>query len=126
MNYNTLIKALSRIEGKLDSLITNSRNLFKGELIIMSQLTDALDFAEAAATEDASADESAKGLLIALSEMVAKLKDGSTDPATVARITALASGIKERAGSLAAAVVANTPAEEGGSAGAIPVDPPLI
>lgn len=79
------------------------------EYIIMSQLTDALDQAEAAAAANSAADDSAEALLINLAKMIADLKASGTDPATVARITALSTALSDRAGRLAAAVVAGTP-----------------
>jgi hypothetical protein len=106
-----LKKHLNRMEWKIDRSfqgIMQSVDELGDDL--MSALTDALDFAEQTASEDTAADESAKALLITLSDMVKALGNGVNDPALVARITALGDGIKSRAASLAAAVVANTPA----------------
>ena len=80
------------------------------ENIIMSMETDALDQAEAAAAANSAADDSAEQLLITLSKMVADLKANTTDPATVQRITALATAISSRAAQLGTAVTTNTPA----------------
>lgn len=77
---------------------------------IMSAQTDALDQAEAAAAANSAADDSAEALLVTLSGMVAGLVDNQTDPATTARIQALAAAIDTRSKQLATAVVANTPA----------------
>jgi type IV secretory pathway TrbF-like protein len=82
----------------------------RNEEIIMSLETDALDQAEAAAKANSDADDAAEKLLITLSGMVADLKNSTTDPAVVARITALATAIGTRAGQLSSAVVAGTPA----------------
>jgi len=98
-----VLSRLDDIEDKLDQII-------EGEQIIMSMETDALDQAEAAAAANAAADDSAEQLLITLSKMVADLKASTTDPATVARITALANAISGRAKQLGDAVAANTPA----------------
>jgi type IV secretory pathway TrbF-like protein len=98
-----VLNRLDSIEDKLDQIL-------EGEQIIMSMETDALDQAEAAAAANAAADDSAEQLLVTLSKMVADLKANTTDPATVARITALATAIKDRAERLGTAVAANTPA----------------
>ena len=97
----------------LDLLSVMNRKLnlvLHKEDIIMSMETDALDQAEAAAAANSAADDSAEQLLIKLSEMVADLKNHTSDPAVSARITALATAISDRAAKLGAAVVANTPA----------------
>ena len=83
----------------------------------MSKLTDALDFAEQTAAEDTAADNAAKVLLENLSKMIAELKQGVADPAAIARIEALAQGVRDRAASLSAAVVANTPVATGSTGG---------
>lgn len=98
-----VLSRLDEIEDKLD-LILDKENT------IMSLETDALDQAEAAATANSAADDSAEKLLITISKMVADLKANATDPATVARITALATAINSRAKQLGDAVAANTPA----------------
>lgn len=107
------------IERSYQGIMTSVDEL--GE-IVMSELSDALDFAEQTAAEDASADNSAKALLITLSDMVKALGNGVNDPALVARIKALGDGIRARAADLSAAVVANTPAATpptGGSMGGV-------
>lgn len=91
------------INAKLDLIINQ-------EFFIMSQLTDALDQAEAAAAANSAADDAAEALLISLAKMIADLKASGTDPATVARITALSNALTSRAAQLGAAVVAGTPA----------------
>lgn len=80
------------------------------EEYIMSQLTDALDQAEAAAKANSDADDSAEKLLIKLAAMIADLKTQTTDPVTVARITALSTALNSRAAQLGVAVVAGTSA----------------
>lgn len=80
------------------------------EDIIMGQLEDQLTQAEAAAKANSDADDSAEQLLIKLSAMIADLKTQTTDPATVARITALSTALNARASQLGTAVAANTPA----------------
>jgi len=72
----------------------------------------ALDQAEAAAKANGDAADAAEALFVALAKMIEDLKvEGNIDPAVVARIEALASGLNARAAQLAAAVVAGTPAE---------------
>jgi hypothetical protein len=107
--FQQLMEQLGRMEWKLDFLYEQNRSSIKLEKIIMSKLTDALDFAESTAAEDAAADSAAMNLLTNLSTMIAELKQGVADPAAIARIEALAQGVRDRAAALAAAVVANTP-----------------
>ena len=76
----------------------------------MSELTDALDRAEAAAKANSDADDAVESLLTTLAQQIAALQTSQTDPATVTRITALADAINNRASQLSAAVVAGTPA----------------
>jgi hypothetical protein len=92
-------------------LLDNQNTLFEGELEIMSQLTDALDFAESKAADDANADHAAMELIKKLGQLVIDSAQGGTDPALVARVKAIGEGMKSRADALAAAVVAGTPAE---------------
>lgn len=75
----------------------------------MTAVTDALDAAEAAAKADTDAENAVESLLTTLSKQISDLKTGS-DPATAARIQALADATSARAAQLAAAVTANTPA----------------
>lgn len=84
--------------------------IIQQEFFIMSQLSDALDQAEAAAKANSDADDAAEKLLISLAQMITDLKAAGTDPATVARITALSQALTTRASALSAAVVAGTPA----------------
>ena len=103
-------EAVSEVTDRLDVILKKLNLILHKEDHIMSVVTDALDQAEAAATANASADDSAEKLLVALSQQIADLKTNTTDPATVARISALATAINSRAAQLAAAVVAGTPA----------------
>jgi hypothetical protein len=99
-------EVLARLDG-----IQNMLGLvLEKEDMIMSAQTDALDQAEAAAAANSAADDSAEQLLITLSAMIADLKANTTDPATVQRITALATALSDRSGRLGVAVAANTPA----------------
>ena len=100
----------SEVSDRLDDIANKLDLILNKEDEIMSIETDALDQAEAAATANAQADDSAEQLLITLSKMVADLKTSTTDPAVVARITALANAISGRAKQLGDAVAANTPA----------------
>lgn len=77
---------------------------------IMSALDDQLTQAEAAAKANADADDAAEKLLLQLAQMITDLKTNGTDPATLARITALSTALTNRASQLSAAVVAGTPA----------------
>lgn len=76
----------------------------------MTAIDDVLTKAEAAAKADSDAENAAETLLTTLSAQIAALKQDGSDPATVARIQALADGLTAKAAALAAAVVANTPA----------------
>lgn len=76
----------------------------------MTAIDDALTQAEAAAKSNSDAEDAVQTLLTTLSKQIADLKTAGTDPATVARITALSDSINARAAGLSAAVVANTPA----------------
>lgn len=91
------------LDAKLDLIIHQG-------IKIMSAITDSLDAAEAAAKANSDADDAAEALLVSISKAIADLKTNSTDPATVARITALATALHDRAAKLSAAVLANTPA----------------
>lgn len=84
--------------------------IIKKEEFIMSAIDDALTQAEAAAKSNSDADDAAETLLVSISQMITDLKAAGTDPATVARITALSDALSARASKLSAAVVANTPA----------------
>jgi hypothetical protein len=77
---------------------------------IMSALDDALTQAETAAKANSDAEDAVETLLTTLSTQIANLKTTGTDPATIARIQALATALTAKASTLAAAVVANTPA----------------
>lgn len=73
----------------------------------MASIQQALDAAEAAAKQNTDAEDAALGLLNNLSSQIAELRAGS-DPATAARIQALADALRAKAEALSAAVVANT------------------
>ncbi len=114
---------LKRIERKLDLALTLLLQVRQGEGIIMSAIDDVLAQAEAAARANSEADDAAEALLVAISKMIADLKATGTDPATIARIQALADALNARAAQLAAAVVANTPAVEPPPVVEPPVEP---
>lgn len=84
--------------------------ILEKEDYIMSAIDDALTQAEAAAKSNSDADDAAEALLVSISKMIADLKAAGTDPATLARITALSTALSSRAAQLSAAVVAGTPA----------------
>jgi hypothetical protein len=98
-----LLAELGAIHRKLDLIL-------KRQEIEMSAITDALDKAEASAKANSDAEDAVMGLLTTLSAQIAALKTTQTDPATVARVQALADALSAKAAALSAAVVANTPA----------------
>lgn len=95
---------------RLDALLRNQGLIIHNEEIIMSALDDQLTQAEAAAKANADADDAAEKLLLQLAQMITDLKQNGTDPATLARITALSTALTNRASQLSAAVVAGTQA----------------
>lgn len=101
---------LHHIEHMLREVLDKLDVLIEGELTIMSELTDQLDAAEAAAKANSDAEDSAMDVILKLTELVKNLGNGVTDPAILARIKALTDGMTAKASSLAAAVVAGTPA----------------
>ena len=76
----------------------------------MSELTDAMDRAEAAAKANSEADDSAEKLLVTIAQLLKNTATGGTDPAMVSRVNALADALNSRSAQLGAAVVAGTPA----------------
>lgn len=98
-----VLAGLGVIKQKLDLIVHKEDQ-------IMSLETDALDQAEAAAAANSAADDAAEALLVKIAALIADLKNNQTDPATVARITALSTALNDRASRLSAAVVAGTPA----------------
>lgn len=76
---------------------------------IMSAQTDALDQAEAAATANSNAADSAEALMLELVRLYNEAAANSSDPAVTSRIAALSTALTNRAGRLSDAVVANTP-----------------
>jgi len=68
---------------------------------------------EADVASETDAVNSASTLLSGLSAQIADLKNNQTDPTTAARIDALAASVESARDTLAAAVVANTPAAPG-------------
>jgi len=68
-----------------------------------------MDRAEAAATANSQADDAAEKLLVTISQMLKDAAANGTDPAMVARVTALADSINSRSAQLGTAVTANTP-----------------
>ena len=106
-----------KLDEKMDLVLKDMGLILQRELKIMSQLTDALDAAEAAAKANSDADDSAEKLVLDLTALISTLKSTGTDPATVQRIDALTTALRARAAQLGAAVAAGT-AAEGGPAGA--------
>lgn len=100
---------LKRIEGKVDQALALLQTVLKKETQIMAAIDDAITAAEAAAKSNTDAEDAVMTLLTTLSEQITNLKTAGTDPATVARIQALATTLQAKADALAAAVVAGTP-----------------
>lgn len=101
---------LDRIERKLDRALVMLTTVLKQEQSIMAAIDDALANAESAAKSESDAEDAVVALLKTISAQIAALKAAGTDPATVARIQALADGLNAKAAALGAAVVENTPA----------------
>lgn len=90
----------------LGELVGVVRSILKKETQIMKTLSDL----EADVAAETDAVNSASTLLGGLSAQIADLKNNQTDPATAARIDALATSVETARDTLAAAIVANTPA----------------
>lgn len=105
---------LEHIDRKLDRMIDMIGQVRTKEDKIMSAITDAVDKMEAAAAANSNADDAAEAMLITLSQQIADLKLGTSDPATIARIEALADAVNARASHLAAAITAVPPAAPAG------------
>ena len=124
MRYSgTTTERLDRIERGVKAILNNVGSLFKGEVIIMTQLTDTLDEIEKNAEADRDADAAAKNLIVKLGKMIVDATAGGATPEAIGRLKAIGQGMVDRAADLSAAVVAGTPAEEpptGGSTGNFP------
>jgi ATP/maltotriose-dependent transcriptional regulator MalT len=94
---------IDRIENKLDVII---KDLTRMEKAAMAQYDAELTALEAQAKANEDIEDSATATLAAVSQLVAALKTGQTDPATAARITALAEALKGHSDPLGAAVAA--------------------
>jgi len=100
--HGTQDQALLRdMNAKLGLILQNQET-------IMATVTESLDRAEAAAKANTDAEDSIIIVLSALRADIAALKAAGTDPATAARIEALAAALEGRKNVLAAAAVANT------------------
>lgn len=104
------IELPAEVLDRLDDLSRKADLIIKNQETIMSALDDELTKAEAAAKANSDADDAVEALLITLSTQIANLKTTGTDPATITRIQALSTALAAKASTLAAAVVANTPA----------------
>lgn len=124
MRYSgTTTERLDRIERGVKAILNNVGSLFKGEVIIMTQLSDALDEIEKNAEADRDADAAAKNLIVKLGKMITDATAGAPTAENFAKLKAIGQGMVDRAADLSAAVVAGTPAEEpptGGSTGNFP------
>lgn len=94
---------LREVLAKLGLIIGNQET-------IMATVAENLAAAEAAAKANSDAEDSMIGILNAVRSEVAALKAAGTDPATAARIEALATALAARTPVLAAAAVAGTSA----------------
>lgn len=105
VSNSQLLDHLKRIERML---VTVLRVQVENQEIIMTELTDALDLAEANAAKETDAETAIEALL---TDVVKQLQEASAgaSPAVIARVNAVAQGIADRAARLSAAVVANTP-----------------
>jgi hypothetical protein len=114
LDMMALSRDLAPIHKKLDAIIGNQDRILailkrmEGEILMAYEAE--LTAAETAAKNNSNAEDSASALITTLAALVAQLNTGQTDPATSARITALATSIQARADAMAAAVVAGTPA----------------
>jgi hypothetical protein len=93
---------LQHIDHKLDRMVDMLNQILKKEKDIMSAVDDALTQAEAAAKATTDQEDVIIGILTTVTKLINDLKAGA-DPATVARITALASALDAKKDALAAA-----------------------
>lgn len=94
----------------LSAIVTQNAKILTQEAKIMDDLNKILDQAEANAQRETNAETSIEGLITDLAKQVADLKNTApTIPqATLDRITALSTGMADRAAKMAAKVVENT------------------
>lgn len=105
-------RQLDRIEAKINVL-----NRGQLEEIAMNQdIQDKLDAASAQVNRLGTVEDSNRVLLQHLVQLISDLKSTTTDPAVLQAIDDLVAGISGKADTLAADVVANTPAENTGGA----------
>lgn len=90
----------NRIEAKIDALM---RELLKTERAIQVAYEAELDAAEAAAKQNSDTDDSVEQILVAVTALVASLKQAGTDPATAKRIADLTAALTARSSQLATA-----------------------
>jgi hypothetical protein len=107
---NSTEQALQRIEQTLQQQNLKINVLIRMGVKLMSDLSDAIDAAEAAATADADANNAAAALLVSLSDMLKDALANGTPEEQVARVRSFTDALNQRSADLAAAVVANTPA----------------
>jgi hypothetical protein len=98
------IELESGVLSRLDAISQKLDLVLKKEDIIMSMETDALDELEKQTAAIDGAEESAEAAFIRLADMITALKNAQTDPATAARITAAADGLRSMAAKLGTAV----------------------
>lgn len=108
---------LDRMERKQDDILRLCGYLpliYHKEFQIVSELSDAMDAAEAAAAKEDTVEASVEALLTGLSgqitDLAAKLATAGVDPALVARAKALGDHIAANNDKFTAAIVANTSA----------------
>ena len=102
-----IIDTLRRIERKQDAVLAALRVIAKGEAFIMSTIDDL----KAEVTQTIGEEESAIALINGLADKLQAAIDGNANSATqVAAITDVIGQLRAERASLAAAVVARTPA----------------
>ncbi len=106
--------ALDRLEAVADRLEKVAKVFSHLEKIAMKNIDDLV----AAVTAETSAEESLETLVGNLAQQVRDLKSNGTDPATAAKIDALATQIENNTHNIVNAVQQNTPAVDQGPAAA--------
>ncbi len=98
------------LAAKLDAVIyqgaASATELTKLENMVKMAYEAELAAAEAAAKANSDTDDSVEQILKVVTDLVANLKTGTTDPATAKRITDLAAALTARSAQLAAAAAA--------------------
>lgn len=99
-----------QVETLLREVLSKLGLILGNQETIMATVAENLAAAEAAAKANSDAEDSIIAILKAVEVEIAALKAAGTDPATAARIEALATALAARTPVLAAAAIENTPA----------------